>query len=177
MDKEYIILHAIDQDQTITQRELSSKAQISLGSVNLLINKMVKEGLIKITQIPMNRVAYMLTPKGMAEKINKTSKYIKYHYNYISEMKEKVKNQLMKLSEEYDKIYIVLEGDEISEVVKMASQDIKGTEYIEGKDSSYRVLDEIKAEKWEKQVIIVLHPGSHVKTPEGREVVYLLEKL
>lgn len=177
MDKEYIILHAIEQDKNVTQRELSFKAQISLGSVNLLINKMVKEGLVKISQIPMNRVVYMLTPKGMAEKINKTGKYIKYHYNYINEMKERMREQLVKLADEYDKVYIVLEGDEISEVVKLAAHDIKGINYIDRKGCEHDISDELKEEISERKVVVVLRLGTYTEVQGIEDVVQLLERL
>lgn len=121
MDKEYILLSEIDKNENITQRELSKKAELSLGSVNLLINKMVHEGLVKIKQIPMNRVAYMLTPSGIAEKVRKTSEYIKIHYNYINETSAKIKNILLETLGQGYKICILLENDEITDLLKMAS--------------------------------------------------------
>ncbi|MDF2613496.1 MAG: transcriptional regulator MarR family [Clostridia bacterium] len=177
MDKEYIILHAIEQDPNITQRELSCKAQVSLGSVNLLINKMIKEGLIKMSQIPMNRAVYMLTPEGMAEKIHKTSRYIKYHYNYINEMKEKIREQLMKLVSEYDGVYVVLEGDELSEVVKLAVHDIKGVRCIESKDSETGWEAKVEREYLGKKVVVVLSEKACEKLGGVEEVVWLLERI
>lgn len=177
MDKEYIILHAIAQDPNITQRELSFKAQVSLGSVNLLINKMIKEGLIKMSQIPMNRVVYMLTPKGIAEKIHKTKRYIAYHYSYINEMKEKIREQLMKLSSEYDRVYVVLEGDEVSEVVKLAVQDIKGVSLVERKDDEGAWVVGIEGEHLENKIVVVLSVEIYEKFQNLGEVVWLLERI
>ncbi|WP_069999292.1 winged helix-turn-helix transcriptional regulator [Cellulosilyticum sp. I15G10I2] len=176
MDKEYVILHAIEQDQNITQRELSSKTQISLGSVNLLVNKMVKEGLIKINQIPMNRVAYMLTPKGMLEKINKTSTYIKYHYNYINETKEKIREQIIELTTEKQKLYIVLEGDEISELVKFATSDMKDIHYIESRDDIGIFLNSIK-EDFKERKIAVLNTETFETLKGFSNIINLLEKI
>lgn len=116
-----MLLDAICKDNTITQRELSRKTGLSLGSVNILLNKMLHDGLVKINQIPMNRAIYMLTPKGFIEKINKTVYYIKYHYNYINEMKIKISNNLHTLQQIYPILYIYLEYDEISEVVRQAA--------------------------------------------------------
>ncbi len=118
MDKEFVILTEIEKNSNITQRELSKKVDLSLGSINLLLNKLAKEGLIKIKQIPMNRVAYMLTPNGMAEKIKKTRNYIRYHYNYINDTKMAIQRELNYLVSEYRNITIILEHDEISELVE-----------------------------------------------------------
>ena len=106
MDREYIILENIDKNANITQRELSQKAGISLGSVNILLNKMIKEGLIKIEKIPADRVLYMLTPKGILEKMNKTYQYIKIHYNYIDKTKNRIKT-ILELLKGNPKLYVL----------------------------------------------------------------------
>ena len=123
MDKEFVILTEIEKNSNITQRELSKKVDLSLGSINLLLNKLAKEGLIKIKQIPMNRVAYMLTPNGMAEKIKKTRNYIRYHYNYINDTKIAMQRELNNLVSEHRNITIILEHDEISELVEQIVKD------------------------------------------------------
>lgn len=130
MDKEYILLNEIEKNENITQRELSKKTELSLGSVNILLNKMVHEGLIKIKQVPMKRVAYMLTPSGIAEKVMKTSGYIKIHYNYIYETTKKIKNIIIDLSEKYERLFILLEQDEISELVRQAVNEIHDSQHI-----------------------------------------------
>ena len=130
MDREYIILDEISKNGSITQRELSKHADISLGSVNLLLNKMVKEGLVKIKEIPMNRVAYMLTPNGMAEKLSKTRSYIRIHYNLINETKNKIQAAIYDILRLECVVVILLEMDEISELVKMAVDKIDGVKLI-----------------------------------------------
>ena len=124
MDKEFIILESIDNNSMITQRELSKKLGISLGAINILINKMVREGLIKIEKANTNTILYMLTPKGFMEKVNKTYKYIKIHYKYISETKDKIKQQLIKIIEYEEKIIVILSQDETGELVQTAVKEI-----------------------------------------------------
>ena len=123
MDKEYFILNSIESNSKTTQRELSKKLGISLGSINLLINKMVREGLIKIEKVNTNTILYMLTPKGFMEKINKTYKYISIHYKYITEIKDKFKCQLNRLDQK-EKIFVVLGQEEISELVRVAIKEL-----------------------------------------------------
>jgi DNA-binding MarR family transcriptional regulator len=120
MDKEYIVLKEIDKNSNITQRELSKMIQCSLGSINILLNKMANEGLIKIKRMPMNRILYMLTPKGAVEKLQKTSDYIKSNYKYIIETQAKIKVILENIAAQDGEIYVVIEQDEISELVKLS---------------------------------------------------------
>jgi DNA-binding MarR family transcriptional regulator len=167
MDKEHIILDAIDKNGSITQRELSKRVNLSLGSVNLLLNKMVKDGLIKINQIPLNRVVYMLTPKGAVEKVNKTYNYIKDHYRIITETKRKIMCELQKMLEREKPICIVLENDELSELVKVVSEgmpDIIFSQSLEGVDLSTLVVT-IGLEKYNEIFA------------QGRRVINLLEKI
>src|SRR6056297_3185710 len=98
IDNEYKLMSEISENENITQRELSKKLNLSLGSVNILIKKMIKEGLIKMDQVSQRQVFYMLTPVGMMEKAKKTSKYIRIHYKAINETKKKIKRTLEEIN-------------------------------------------------------------------------------
>jgi len=76
------ILEEIDNEHTPSQRELAQKLDISLGLVNSFIKRLVNKGYFKITHIPKNRVRYLLTPQGAAEKTRLTYAYIHYSYEF-----------------------------------------------------------------------------------------------
>ena len=88
-DNEYTIMSEIVDNENVSQRELSRKLGVSVSTVNALMNKMIKEGLIKMTQVSQKQVFYMLTPVGMVEKAKKTVSYLKVHYRAIYQTKEK----------------------------------------------------------------------------------------
>lgn len=62
------ILTEIAEGRPISQRSLASGLGIALGMTNLLLRNLVRRGLVRVSRIKANRVAYFLTPKGMAEK-------------------------------------------------------------------------------------------------------------
>ena len=124
-DKEYILLSEIEANNAVSQRELSQKAGLSLGSINILLKKMVKQGLIKMESIPANRVIYMLTPAGMAEKAFKTVRYIKVHYQVIEEIKDRINNSLQDLHQQFTTICILKPEDELQEILLQAIQTYK----------------------------------------------------
>lgn len=171
MDKEYIVLEEINENQHISQRQLSQKTGLSLGSVNLLLKKMIKEGLIKIETIPANRVIYMLTPKGMAEKANKTYKYIRHHYRMIEETKQKIKDIIVKLLEKSSFIYIVLTEDEISLIVKASIEELDIKERI--------ILINDDKEMRQEGVLLTLNSSDYEKYKElcNNVIVNLGERL
>jgi len=119
-DNEFSVMSEISENENISQRELSYKLGVSLGTVNVLINKMIKEGLIKMEQVSQKQVMYMLTPIGMLEKAKKTVSYLKGHYRAIYETKEKIKEVFFQLSNEYENIFIYKSDDEISEIMGLA---------------------------------------------------------
>ncbi|SMP56662.1 winged helix-turn-helix transcriptional regulator [Anoxynatronum buryatiense] len=123
-DKEYLILSQIESNPDATQRDISRHTGLSLGSVNLLLKKMTKEGLIKIESIPAHRVAYMLTPKGMVEKANKTVSYIKRHYNAITQTKEHIKNTFANLLKDHSALYIFYTNDEVGSLIITAIDEL-----------------------------------------------------
>lgn len=124
-DKEYILLSEIEANNAVSQRELSQKAGLSLGSINILLKKMVKQGLIKMESIPANRVIYMLTPAGMAEKAFKTVRYIKVHYQVIEEIKDRINSSLQGLHQQFTTICILKPEDELQEILLQAIQTYK----------------------------------------------------
>jgi DNA-binding MarR family transcriptional regulator len=136
-DNELKLMSEISENENITQRELSKRLNLSLGSVNLLIKKMIKEGLIKMNQVSKRQVFYILTPTGMMEKAKKTSKYIKIHYNAINETKKSIKRTLEEISKEYDTIYILKSESEINQVLDAAVDEYLG----KGMNFDIRIVD------------------------------------
>lgn len=119
-DNEYTIMTEIVENENVTQRELSKKLGISVSTVNVLINKMIREGHVKMTQVSQKQVFYMLTPVGMMEKAKKTVQYLKVHYRAIYETKEKIKNVLEELAIEHDVIFVLTSDDEVGEIIGIA---------------------------------------------------------
>lgn len=70
--KEYKILKYIYENLNASQRQMSEKLNISIGSVNNLIKNMSNEGLINI-QIKDSKYSYSLSEKG----ISKLEEYVK----------------------------------------------------------------------------------------------------
>jgi DNA-binding MarR family transcriptional regulator len=84
------ILDEISRESLVTQRTLSSKLGIALGLVNAYLKRLTKKGHIKITTIPKNRVKYILTPKGFAEKVRLTYEYMDYSLNYFKDIRKRI---------------------------------------------------------------------------------------
>lgn len=117
MDKEYMMLEIISIKSHISQRELSSKLGISLGSVNILLRKMAYDGIIIIEKTSSNRISYFLTSKGVREKELKTYEYIKFYYNLIDKLKENIINLLDKLNRIDQEVVLISDNEEAKKVI------------------------------------------------------------
>ena len=70
------MLSAIERDSGLTQRYLAKELRVALGLTNAYLKRCAKKGYIKIRQVPLNRYAYYLTPRGLVEKSRLTAEYL-----------------------------------------------------------------------------------------------------
>ena len=77
------LLNAIEANSAVTQRTVSHDLGIALGLTNAYLKRCVRKGLIKVQQVPANRYAYYLTPRGFAEKSRLTANYLSYSFNFF----------------------------------------------------------------------------------------------
>ncbi len=79
------LLHAVHENSLHTQRSLARELGVALGLANAYLKRCVKKGLIKVTQVPANRYAYYLTPKGFVEKSRLTGEYLSQSLKFFRE--------------------------------------------------------------------------------------------
>jgi MarR family transcriptional regulator, temperature-dependent positive regulator of motility len=80
-DVHFRVLHLLEEEPELTQRELAQKLGISLGGVNYCLKSLIEIGHIKAGNFSKNPnksvYLYLLTPKGIAEKANLTAGFLK----------------------------------------------------------------------------------------------------
>jgi len=77
------LLNAVEENSAVTQRSMASELGIALGLANTYLKRCVRKGLIKVSQIPPNRYAYYLTPKGFSEKSRLTKEYLSSSFTFF----------------------------------------------------------------------------------------------
>jgi DNA-binding MarR family transcriptional regulator len=117
MDKEDLhmlrLMGEIDRDGNHSQRELSSKLNLSLGLVNTFLKRLVNKGYFKMTTMPRNRVKYFLTPEGLARKSRLTAEYLRYSVNLYRDIKTHLLNKYQEMEQkEVKKILFFGAGEE-----------------------------------------------------------------
>ena len=75
------ILEEIAGNDDVSQRTLAQKLDVSLGLVNSFVKHLTAKGYFKAKTLPKERVKYILTPEGAAEKTRLAYDYIKYSFD------------------------------------------------------------------------------------------------
>jgi DNA-binding MarR family transcriptional regulator len=76
--RDLTVLDAIAQNQHITQRSLAVKLGIALGLTNIYLKRLIHKGYIKCINVQSNRLLYLITPQGIAEKSRLSYEFMDY---------------------------------------------------------------------------------------------------
>ena len=91
--RSFLLLSEISGDERLSQRELAKRLGIALGLVNSYLKNLVSKGFVRVNNFPKNRYAYLLTPKGFAEK----SRLAYQHLSYFSGLYTVARQDYLKL--------------------------------------------------------------------------------
>src|SRR5688572_8610597 len=88
------LLEAVHEDGRVTQRGLASKLGIALGLANVYLKRMVHKGFIKVVNVQPNRITYLVTPRGIAEKARLTYEFMDYSLHLYGEVRQHLRTAL-----------------------------------------------------------------------------------
>ena len=94
---QFNVLRKIQKKPKSTQREHSESLGLSLGKINYCLKALKQKGLIKIDNFKKHehklQYAYLLTPKGIAEKTRLTVNFMKRKMKEYEELKRELEKQ------------------------------------------------------------------------------------
>ena len=86
------LMHILEKNPHLTQRQLSKEIGSSIGKVNYCLKGLIDIGFIKMENFKKSNkkiyYAYILTPKGIQQKINVTKKYIEIKIQEYDKLKQ-----------------------------------------------------------------------------------------
>ncbi len=102
-DVHFRILRLLQDNSEMSQRDLAEAVGISTGGVHYVLNALVEKGLVKLGNFTAaedkRRYAYVLTPKGIAEKAALTSSFLKRKMDEYEALKEEIETLRRDLGE------------------------------------------------------------------------------
>ena len=80
-DTHFRVLGLLEQNPDLSQRELAKVLGVSLGGVNYSLRALAERGMVKVQNFKKSEkklaYAYVLTPRGLAEKTRLTANFLK----------------------------------------------------------------------------------------------------
>jgi EPS-associated MarR family transcriptional regulator len=79
-DTHFRVLHLLQENPEMSQRELAAAAGVSVGGMHYVLNALIGKGLVKLGNFTAaedkRRYAYVLTPNGIKEKALLTGRFL-----------------------------------------------------------------------------------------------------
>jgi len=90
----YKLLKILEQDPSMSQRDVAQLLGISLGKTNYCFQALKEKGLVKVRNFKQNpnkrRYMYMLTPQGIDEKARVTRDFLKRKIEEHAQLKTEI---------------------------------------------------------------------------------------
>ncbi len=90
----YRLIKTLEANPNLSQRELAREMGISLGKVNYCLKGLIEKGLLKARNFRNSdsklQYAYVLTPKGLREKVRITQRYLARRMAEYEALKEEI---------------------------------------------------------------------------------------
>ena len=100
-DVHFRVLHLLEEEPNLTQRELAERLGISLGGVNYCLKSLIDVGHIKAGNFKKNPdksiYLYLLTPQGIAEKAKLTAGFLKRKMAEYQALKKEIESVQLKV--------------------------------------------------------------------------------
>lgn len=159
--RDLLLLSEVERDGSLTQRSLSTRLGVALGLTNLYLKRLARKGYIKITTIPRNRIRYLLTPQGLAEKTRLTYEYMDFSLSYYRDIRIRLKEMLMASEEVRGQRFVIYGTSELAELAYLSLRelDVCCVGFIDGKPResflSYPVIVPEKIGQWEFDKVLI----------------------
>ncbi len=149
MTKELKLLNLLTEQSDYSQRQLSKLLEVSLGTVNNMIQTFEDEGILKVVKHTARKVDYVLTNKGKEYKNTLHVEHISECFDTIASVRSTFKQNLAELVDQGKTNFIVQgETDELVRLVKMCFFEISRKNKVD-----YTLYNELDTEERDQVIV------------------------
>ncbi len=124
-EREFEMINVLAKVHSANQRELSSRAGMSLGMTNVVLKRLAKKGLLKIRQLNRRKVDYLLTSRGFSEKTKKSYRYMLKTIDSVNIIKAHIQVVLRTAMEKNRREFVMLGDGDFHDIVELAIRGMK----------------------------------------------------
>jgi len=118
------LMNELEENSDISQRELASRLGVAVGLINLYLKNLAAKGFLRVKNYPRNRYAYLLTPKGFAEKSRLAYQHLSYFNNLFTVVRQDYVNLFKSLYEQNCRTVVFCGVDEVTEIAYLSMQEV-----------------------------------------------------
>lgn len=117
---DYYILKTLENDDSLSQRKLSSQMEINVASVNFAFKRLIKKGLVKMVGINPKKIRYHITSKGIKEKTRMAYNFFGRNLHFYKEVRSDIEKQIKKSNGNSKNKVAIYGVRELAEIAYMA---------------------------------------------------------
>ncbi len=145
------LLQSVAQRSDVTQRNLAKRLGLALGLTNSYLKSCVKDGLIKVEQIPANKYFYYLTPKGFARKGKLMASYLNASMRVFREVRLECLNFFDYCVRNHYLNICVVGNNDLSEIMQLIAKNypikltiLKSLDRVARHTADYWVITDVR---------------------------------
>ncbi|MDR4464016.1 MAG: winged helix-turn-helix domain-containing protein [Nitrospira sp.] len=177
--RDLLLLTEVERDGAVTQRSLAMKLGVALGLTNLYLKRLARKGYIKIITIPSQRVRYLVTPQGVAEKSRLTYLSMQYSLSHYRDMRARLRETLSLAAQQGIQRVVIYGTGELAEMAYLSLREMQLTlvGFVDDGQQesflSYPVWRSKALEQWEFDAVLVadLEESSRYQAELGRRCI------
>ena len=173
--RELRVLEEVESTPNLSQRKIAGSVGIAVGVANVLIKSLVTKGYVRASRVTWKRWAYILTPAGVARKVQLTANYVDRFLDHYRKVRSLVRETLDVTDIGPDSAVAIYGTTELGELMFLAVRDggVKNIEFLDNAASDeflgapVKSLDSIEIHKYVK---IMVAFSSDIETRRQRLV-------
>jgi DNA-binding MarR family transcriptional regulator len=134
LDREFVLLSEIHENGSVSQRDLASRAELSLGTVNVVLNDLAERELIRKDVLASTRAVYRLTDEGVRVCERRLFSRTVESYRDCKRVSERVRANLVGFVDCCDAVVILRSGSEFDELLEDVISDLTAADWTDAVD-------------------------------------------
>ena len=126
--RELRLLEEVSRAPESSQRRLASHLGVALGVTNVLIKSLARKGYIRIVRVRWRSWVYVLTPSGIARKVQLTFAYVENFLDHYRRIREILQEEIAALTLEPDSRVAIYGQTELGELAFIVFRNMGVTE-------------------------------------------------
>lgn len=144
LDREFVLLSEIHENGSVSQRDLASRAELSLGTVNVVLNDLAERELIRKDVLAPTRAVYRLTDEGVRVCERRLFSRTVESYRDCKRVSERVRANLVGFVDCCDAVVILRSGSEFDELLEDVISDFPANSVLDSKEAVIFLLDDVE---------------------------------